>query len=161
LTSATKTTQKTHITTIGTKGITIRAVGTSGRRTTRRGIMRSLLTLVVNIVFLIGYDVYVYLRANGLLTDRFMQKAYMYSVILLLTAPMMLMGNSNKKNGLEIELRKIAQFTYISILLTIIINQFGILENPIHSVLLFNGINIVLLVIIGVNLYRHGFFKRK
>lgn len=123
--------------------------------------MRSLVTVLLNIAFIITYDVYVYLRSIGLLTDKFMQKAYMYGIILMFTAPLLIMGNSNQKTELEIELRKIAQLTYILVLLTIIINQFGVFTNPIYSVMLFNGINLVLLAIISINLYRYGYFKRK
>jgi len=96
-----------------------------------------------------------------MLTDKFMQKAYMYGIILMFTAPLLIMGNSNEKTGLEIELRKVSQLTYILVLLTIIINQFGFFTNPVHSVMLFNGINLVLLAIVSINLYRYGFFKRR
>lgn len=123
--------------------------------------MRSLVTVLLNIGFVLAYDVYVYLRSIGMLTDKFMQKAYMYSIILLFTAPLLIMGNYNGKTQLEIELRKIAQLTYILVILTIIVNQFGVFTNPIYSVMLFNGINFVLLAIISINLYRYGFFKRK
>lgn len=126
-----------------------------------REIMRSIVTLLLNVSFLLAYDIYVYLRSEGMFTDKFMQKAFMYSLILAFTAPLMVMGNSNRKDNIEVELRKVSQLTYILVILTIIINQFGFFTNPIHSVMLFNGINLVLLAIVGINLYRYGFFKRR
>ena len=123
--------------------------------------MRAIGTAIYTLLFIVLYNLYMVFLKHDILTDVFMKKAYMYFVVLVITAPLLIMGNSNNKSIIEIEIRKIAEFIYIATILTIILNQFGLFVNPINNILLFNGINIVIISIILISGGRHGYYKKK
>lgn len=122
--------------------------------------MRSLITSLIAVTFMLGYNGYLLAVGNGLLIEMHIKKVCMYSLIGFFTLPLMLMGNSNKKSKMEIEFRNMAIMYYTVVLLIIVINQFGVLNDPRKFIFTFNGLNIALIGCLTISFLRHGYFRK-
>jgi len=122
--------------------------------------MRSLITSLIAVTFMLGYNGYLLAIGNGILDEQHMRKVAMYSLIGFFTLPLMLMGNSNKKSKMEIEFRNMAMMYYAVVMGIIIINQFGVLNDPRKFMYTFNGLNIALIGCLTISFLRHGYFKK-
>lgn len=122
--------------------------------------MRSLITSLIAVTFMLGYNGYLLAVDEGIVADLHMKKVAMYSLIGFFTLPLMLMGNSNKKSKMEIEFRNMAIMYYTVVMAIIIINQFGVLNDPRKFMYTFNGLNIALIGCLIISFLRHGYFKR-
>lgn len=120
--------------------------------------MRSIITALITLLFITSYNAYVYSGLMGF-TDVFMRKAVIYFIFSIFVLPLLAMGNSNKKSSIEIEFRKIAFLIYLVVSSMIIINQFGVIKNPINFLLVFNGLTFAFICMVLISAYRHGIFK--
>lgn len=75
----------------------------------------------------------------------------------LFTVILLLMGNSNRKNELEIELRRFAFGSFASYLIINVLHGIGYITNPFEIVYLFNGLNFVIVSLILYNASKYGF----
>src|SRR4051812_19680067 len=112
--------------------------------------MRAAITALLTIIFIASYNIYIYSGLCGF-TDPFLRKAAIYSIFAFFILPLLIMGNCNNKSSLEIEFRKIAQMIYAVVTFLIIVNQFGILKDPIKFLFVFNGITFAFISLVVLN----------
>lgn len=123
--------------------------------------MRAVITALIILLFIAMYNLYVLntLRHYLVIESDELKKILFHGAWALTALPLLIMGNSNNKSDLEIELRKMAQFVYAWTLSVILVNNMGWFKYPFYQIFAFNGVVFVVVLLLTINAYKHGLFN--
>lgn len=121
--------------------------------------MRTLITGLVTLFFIIAYNIYV-LDTQFKWFDCIPCKKTMFtSIVLLFVSTLILLGNNNKKSSLEKDLRRFAFGSFFTYSVLTILHYQYIIINPFKLIYLFNGLNFVTILLILYNAGKYGFLR--
>lgn len=121
--------------------------------------MRSALTCFLIIGFLMGYTNVLYL--GHIHAGAWEIKTWSHCVIGTFVLSTLLLSNSRNKSELLRDFLNIAWITLLAVYGVIIVNQFGLIASPKKLLYPFISFSIIIVLILLISAYRHGYLKDK
>lgn len=122
--------------------------------------MKSALIISVIFIYCISMSLSLHYVGNNIV-DRHIIGLLTHAPMLFMIGFVLILRNFTLNNSMHKELYLIADFMILSFLCLYCLNNMGLVSGVTKKLLAFNGLNVVFILIVLTNGFRHGIFKRK